>query len=89
MFKYRKKPVVIEAFQLTEETRNNNYNWPQWAHKAWNEEILKPDPEGAGLLVATLENPMKAEIGCWIIQGVQGELYPCKDEIFQATYVKE
>ena len=35
---YRKKPVVIEAFQITEETRNDNKDWPNWLNQAWNKD---------------------------------------------------
>lgn len=57
MKKYMKKPVVIEAEQLTEEKQ-----------------------------IETLEGTMKGNAGDWLIRGVEGELYPCKDEIFKKTY---
>ena len=34
--KYRKKPVVIEAFQITQETRRNDSDWPEWLNRAWH-----------------------------------------------------
>ncbi len=94
MAKYRKKPVVIEAFQLTKESRTMNGNWPPWLHRAWSEErgdpnSLFPTEEGTGdgdLTIATLEGAMRVEFGDWIIQGIKGELYPCKPDIFEATY---
>ena len=55
--KYRKKPVVVEAYQAQEE-----------------------------MLIRTLEGTMRADPGDWIITGVQGETYPCKPDIFEATY---
>lgn len=54
---YRKKPVVIEAYQTDEE-----------------------------VYIETLEGVMKANPGDWIIRGVRGELYPCKPDVFAATY---
>lgn len=57
MAKYRKKPVVIEAYQTDKEFE-----------------------------IKTLEGTMKADIGDWIITGVKGEQYPCKPDIFEATY---
>jgi hypothetical protein len=94
MPQFRKKPVVIEAFQLTEETTRSNEHWPQWAHEAWN--IPRGEPGSLGrwnagtsdgpLLIQTLEGAMRVDIGDWIIRGVQGELYPCKPDIFDATY---
>jgi hypothetical protein len=101
MAKYRKKPVVIEAFQLTMDTRWSNMDWPEWMHKAWNYESTE---EGAlfckigvpgdetntnELYIQTLEGEMTVQIGDFIIQGVKGELYPCKPDIFEATYDKE
>lgn len=90
---FRKKPVVIEAFQLTLETRASNENWPEWLHKAWNAPF---NAEGAvfceigvgdgPLFINTLEGKMTVSFGDWIIQGVKGELYPCKSDIFAATY---
>ena len=51
MGRYRKKPVEVEAFQMTRERRIDNSEWPEWMHKAWNEEresvgSLYPTEEG-------------------------------------------
>ena len=86
---YRKKPVVIEAFQYDGDLKNRNgkYYVPDWAVKAFEEGIMyyiiprtKPDdtPE---LYIKTLK-------GDHVIQGVNGELYPCKPDIFEKTYEK-
>jgi len=93
---YRKKPVVIEAFQMTEAARRSNDDWPSWMHDAWNvnhgeEGSLQPSayPESDGtdeLEIVTLEGTHRVSWGDWIIQGVKGELYPCKPDIFAATY---
>lgn len=93
--KYRKKPVVIEAFQMTEARRMDNTDWPNWLHEAWNGETDQPgtlqrayrdqalpDP----LAIITLEGRHLVSWGDWIIRGVKGELYPCKPEIFEMTY---
>lgn len=93
--KYQKKPVVIEAFQMTEARRMDNAGWPMWLHEAWNR---SHDEEGAlqrvnmkaampdALEIVTLEGKHRVSWGDWIIRGVQGELYPCKPDIFAATY---
>ena len=93
--KYRKKPVVIEAFQMTKERRWDNNDWPGWLGKAWNTDgvgslfIASGDnPDGSILSVWTMEGPLKVAWGDWIIQGVQGEIYPCKPDIFEQTYEK-
>jgi hypothetical protein len=96
MGRYRKKPVEIDAVQLT---------WPTWSDVC---EFVGAFPEGMkgvyvdedgkaredfpgdvariGLLIPTLEGTMLAIQDDWIIRGVQGELYPCKPDIFAATY---
>ena len=92
--KYRKKPVVIEAFQMTKERRVDNGDWPNWLNRAWNkdrEEVgsVYPTYEGEGsgtLTIRTLEGPMRVSFGDYIIQGIAGELYACKPDIFDATY---
>jgi hypothetical protein len=78
--RYRKKPVVIEAVQLDE---GNFYAVGDWAgvDECWD--LAAPKP---ALFIDTLEGRMKAFIGDWIIKGVQGEFYPCKPDIFEATY---
>lgn len=93
--KFRKKPVVIDAFQMTEARRMDNSDWPNWLNSAWNEER---DQEGSlqradmtavlpdMLEIVTREGNHKVSWGDYIIRGVQGELYPCKPEIFVATY---
>lgn len=76
MGQYRKKPIVIEAFEWTGQSP---HDWPEWATKV---SLL----DGRDLVVHTLEGTMRADLGDWIIKGVQGEQYPCKPSIFLATY---
>lgn len=98
---FRKKPVVIEAFQMTAERRWDNSEWPNWLHEAWQrgagENGLWPDPgpppnpeHGSAdqLVCGTLEGVHIVTPGDWIIQGIKGEIYPCKPDIFEATYEK-
>ena len=44
------------------------------------------DPSTGDLIIRTLEGDMRVSYGDWIIRGVQGEFYPCKPDIFEATY---
>jgi hypothetical protein len=92
---YRKKPVVIEAFQMTKERRMDNSEWPAWLNEAWYGNRDEPGtlqrvstrrslPDI--LEIVTLEGNHLVSWGDWIIRGVQGELYPCKPDIFAATY---
>jgi hypothetical protein len=79
MMKYRKKPVVIKAVQWT---GNNLFEMETFA-------TTKVEYAFDGCLVVdTLEGVMKASIGDYIIKGIQGEFYPCKPDIFNATYEK-
>ena len=82
--KYRKKPVVIEAKQLlnTKESFNEIYEW-----LGMNVD-LSAAQDGTFINIATLEGTMQARIGDWIIKGIAGEFYPCKNDIFLATYEK-
>lgn len=93
--KYKKKPIEIEAFQMTEERRMDNSEWPGWLHVAWNKDrdeigaLQRVDMNDAlpdALAIVTLEGRMRVSWGDWIIKGVKGELYPCKPDIFDATY---
>jgi len=96
MSKFRKKPVVIDAFQMTREARADNRDWPNWLHAAWQKAHDEegslfpknyPESDGADeLCIFTMEGLHLVTFGDWIIQGVKGELYPCKPDIFEATY---
>lgn len=78
--KYRKKPVVIDAEQFTEESKDRVFNFVTCNKAA---EILDGKPI---LKIQTLEGVMTANIGDFIIKGVSGEFYPCKPDIFEMTY---
>ena len=83
MARFRKKPVVIEAYKYQAELGNNRLmNWlaQQEANvKGW----VFHDGE---ITIPTLEGNMKVSDGDWIIRGVNGEFYPCKPDIFEKTY---
>jgi hypothetical protein len=79
--RFRKKPVVIEAVQWTGDNVNQIsefMGFPSYSHHT-----------DTGLHIHTLEGTMHASEGDWIIKGVQGEFYPCKPDIFAATYEPE
>jgi len=99
MYKFRKKLVEIEAFQMTLARRWDNSEWPNWLHEAWNLEPSEgalwidpdaPKAEGRGsaneLVCGTLEGVHKITFGDWIVRGVKGEIYPVKPDIFEQTY---
>ena len=93
MAKYRKKPLVIEAFQMTKERRWNNFDWPNWLHQAWQMEPIEgsvwidnQDLKNEKLVVGTLDGVTRLDFDDFICKGVKGELYPCKPDIFEQTY---
>ena len=75
--KFRKKPVVIEAVKLSGETVNECVEFCDGKLKAHGM---------VGVVIETLEGNMLASPGDWIIKGIHGEFYPCKPDIFEATY---
>ncbi len=93
MPKFRKKPVVIEAFQMTKERRGDNSEWPNWLKQAWNgrrgkEGSVWPAPEFGDVMVVcgVLGGYAAVYADDWILCGTQGEIYPCKPDIFEQTY---
>lgn len=86
--KFRKKPVVIEAFQFMGHEGGPDLDWFVAAVNAGTitrhrtEKIAGSD----WLEIHTLEGRMSAGLRDWIIRGVKGEVYPCKPDIFAATY---
>jgi len=81
MPQYRKKPVVIEAMQLTPESLEVVETFCGGAIKG----TALPRPERI-IHIQTLEGEMTASMGDYVIRGVKGEFYPCKPDIFEATY---
>ena len=89
MAKYRKKPVEVWAFCWVEGFNRDDY--PQWVATLIRGGGITIQTCGdCGLhpvmKISTLEGVMQASPGDWIIQGVKGEIYPCKPDIFEATY---
>ena len=83
---FRKKPIVIKAVQL---------RWDTWSEMCDHADVGKlqdgrpegkQDGEHIQLAIPTLEGLLMADENDWIIKGVAGELYPCKPDIFDATY---
>lgn len=87
MPKFTKKPLTIEARQFTNESNDALLYWINSESEDRLAYELGPgmDYENA-LIIPTLEGDHRADIGDWIIKGVSGEFYPCKPDIFAATY---
>jgi len=79
--KYRKRPVVIDAVQFT---GNNKAEVTKFFNEALPEETIGFNVHN--IIIPTLEGNMTASIGDYIIRGIRGEYYPCKPDIFYATY---
>ena len=89
MAKYRKKPVVIEAFQWTgDEKQLEDPSWLVNAIKTEEVYFLNRGTEKVSMYIDTLEGVMGAKRGDYIIKGVEGEIYPCAERIFHKTYEK-
>ena len=86
--KYRKKPIVVEAFKLS----NRGFVEENWFWDAVVNDTITPhhfrtfSPKPAWCEIKTLEGVMIAKAGDYIIRGVNGEIYPCKADIFEKTY---
>ncbi|HEC65490.1 MAG TPA: hypothetical protein ENI23_09355 [bacterium] len=92
-FKHRKKPLVIEAYHwLFNKSGAPTPTWLDLALHKWpymGGAIFEPDhDDGPRLTIATLKGDMIAIPGDYIIRGVEGEIYPCKQSVFDASYDK-
>lgn len=85
MGRYIKKAVEVEAFHFTKENIGISAKvWPEWLQDAYANDTLFHDEYK--WYIRTLEGNHEAKHGDYIIQGVKGELYPCKPDIFELTY---
>lgn len=82
--KYRKKPVVIEAWQSFNDIATRTAEIPFWIIEACKSGTIFP--RGKETFIKTLEGEHLVSDGDFIIRGVKGELYPCKPDIFALTY---
>lgn len=86
MAKYRKKPVVIEAIKIKDIIFNldDGKFKPKWLNEAFENKLITLGYDC--LVIETLEGKMTAGINDMLIKGINGELYPCKIDIFEKTY---
>jgi hypothetical protein len=84
--RYRKKPVVIDAIQWRVV---NHEEVKQFLGEDYVAVLSKYAKKPAHLSIRTLEGQLYAAPGDWIIRGIHGEHYPCKPDIFEATYEPE
>lgn len=79
--KYVKRPIAIEALQWTGENRREIFDFCSLSYVNVDFETTEPK-----LMIQTLEGPMQASIGDFVIKGIHGEFYACKPDIFEKTY---
>lgn len=89
--RFRKKPVVVEVVLCQDVLDAMEHDWgelPDWIRDAYEKGVIAAPThqDGGNLTIKTLEGDHLARAGDYIIKGVQGELYPCKPDIFLETY---
>lgn len=85
--RFRKKPVEVEAQRFAAQTHAAAEALAAWCGGEFCYYVMEPGNQSSWwIAIKTLEGTMKAVPGDWIIRGVQGEFYPCKPDIFEATY---
>ena len=87
---YRKRPVTVHAWQLTKDDIDGlpgiPIAWPEWLAKAWHDGVLFLSDDGS-LRIGTLEGTSYAlSAGYWVVMGVEGEMWPVRDDVFTKTY---
>ena len=82
--RFRKKPVEIEAIQFTGDNQKDvlSFIYPDMSEDG----LIGAQVMKLPVVIETLEGTLTASPGDWIIKGVKGEFYPCKPDIFEATY---
>lgn len=78
--KYRKKPIVIDAIRFTKELKADEL------HEFMQSADFEVTPNTKYVYINAREGILRAELGDFLVRGIQGEVYPCKDDIFEATY---
>ena len=82
MSRWRKKQVVVEAWQFMPAAQREKP--PPWIDPRWFHEDGATD--APHMLIPTHGGPLRADLTDWIIRGVKGEVYPCKADVFAASY---
>lgn len=81
---FRKLPVEIQALRWDPSREPSDY--PNWLWESIPSRQCIIDPETSEVIIQTGHGEVRAAPGDWIIQGVQGEIYPCTHEVFVQTY---
>jgi hypothetical protein len=84
---FKKKPITVQAVRVADIVSAATNSWkdlPKWVEDSYNKGGLIFLPQGIDVL--TKEGQMRGNLDDWLIQGVAGELYPCKPDIFDKLY---
>jgi hypothetical protein len=84
--KFKKKPLVIEAIRYQGDWPQINHDLKEWGLTKWHYGHYDMQAEKHVLVIETLEGEMEVDVGDYIIKGIKGEFYPCKPDIFEASY---
>lgn len=84
---FRKRAVTVEARRINAEDWDSVQDIASWANaEVVDIDMFRSQHDNAVMVILTMEGPMYAEDGDWIIRGVVGEFYPCKNDVFEASY---
>ena len=95
MAKCRVIPVEVEAFQITEESMQDQSSWPWWVHDAWSKDyryhgalwLAPPGKDGKQVLcISNIGSYTEIRMNDWIVRDTKGEIHPCGPTVFANTY---
>lgn len=89
--KFQKRPVIVEAFQLTAELCQDHSLWPEWARKALDKDpgsegAIWYDPRSFSFLCGTIDGIFFIFRGDWIVKNPDGGIIPCDPDLFFEQY---
>lgn len=91
--RYRKRPVVREAFKLTDGNISAPTLWPRWFREQTHPPEVVPFDRSLGdgpeVVINTVNGPVYGKVGDWVVLDEQGVAYPCAANVFEATYEPE
>lgn len=89
---YQERPHVVQAFQMTEERRKSNADWPQWLHEAWNEPSINEGSmyvsrwDSTKVEVNTKTGAIQVDWGDWIVRRETGALDVFETDDFETIF---
>lgn len=84
--KVRKKPITVEAWRIPKDSEEDTAEIPKWVIEGMMTGKIQLIDEDKKVTIVTLEGPLQANQGDYVMKGVKGELYPCAADIFAMSY---